>query len=162
MLHTVSDPEASSLALFVVPGAHSTHVLFETRSFKAQSVTSQVVSDSEASSPASFVVPAAHATQVLFETCSFKAQTNIRHHLNYFFLFSQVQESLLLLEDIQAQRVFSIQKIEIEIEISVNLCVYLLRRRRRRRFELFVRRCLLSLSHSFIHKNLLVKVKKKG
>ena len=53
--------------------------MFETRSFKAQSVTSHVVSDPEASSPAAFVVPAAHATQALFETCSFKAQVVTSH-----------------------------------------------------------------------------------
>ena len=44
-------------------------MLFETRSFVAQFITSHVVSNTEAASPASFVVPAAHATQaLLFET----------------------------------------------------------------------------------------------
>ena len=69
--HVVSDPEASSPAAFVVPAAHATQALLETRSFVAQVVTSHAVSDPEASSPAAFVVPAAHATHALFDTYSF-------------------------------------------------------------------------------------------
>ena len=60
----VSEPEASSPDMFVVPAGHGSHVLPSTRSSVPQRTESQLVLPIDASSPAAFVVPAGHGSHM--------------------------------------------------------------------------------------------------